>query len=214
MIGDKIIIKPHYYDLSRKVVELFEQHIPLSLPRWAIGIGGESGSGKSVTAYCLARELEKAGFKTLILHQDDYFKLPPKSNHENRVLNPDWVGPIEVKMDLLNQHIRDFLAGAETIHSPEVNYMGNIIGEKEHKTATVRVLLVEGTFALSLSGLQWKVFMGRDYLATREERLQRNREAFDPFIESVLEKEHKIIRPMGATAHVCVDNDYEVIWRG
>ena len=52
----------------------------------AIGIGGESGSGKSVTAYALQRILADHNIQSVVIQMDDYFILPPKLNHENRFL--------------------------------------------------------------------------------------------------------------------------------
>lgn len=212
MIGDKIIIKPSYFQLSRELLQNLEKLIPIEpQTKWTIGIGGESGSGKSVTAQCLALELEKAGIASLVLHQDDYFKLPPRSNHQNRLKFPDQIGPVEVRMHLLQKHIQDFLGGTEKIEGPEVNYHQNSIGEKVLHLGKARVLIVEGTFAMNLQNLQWKVFMCRNYMQTVEKRLKRNRESFDPFIESVLEKEHQLIHPTQQAAHVWVNTDYKVV---
>ena len=45
-----------------------------------IGVAGESGSGKSVTATALVAALDAAGVRTAIIHQDDYFLRPPRTN--------------------------------------------------------------------------------------------------------------------------------------
>ena len=49
-----------------------------------ISIAGESGSGKSVSAIALKKKLQQIGTQALIIHQDNYFKLPPKTNHLKR----------------------------------------------------------------------------------------------------------------------------------
>ena len=75
----------------------------LGLPRAdrvVIAIAGESGSGKSVTATTLAGELDATGIVTIVLHQDDYFLLPPRTNHEHRVHDLRNVGPHEDLADL------------------------------------------------------------------------------------------------------------------
>lgn len=215
MIGDKIIIRPQYFELSKALIAMFNEQISIEPgKKWVIGIGGESGSGKSVTAKCLAEELERLGFKTLLLHQDDYFVLPPKANHLKRLENPAQVGPSEVRMGLLQRNIDHFHFGLEQIATPEINYYLNSIEEKTQDLADVQVLIVEGTYVMGLGGLDWRIFMGRDYLQTRKKRLKRGREAFDPFIESVLEKEHQIIKPMQKDSHVIINLDYEAVWVG
>ena len=65
-----------------------------------VTVAGESGSGKSEIAHCIAEVLEGEGKRALVLGQDDYFKLPPKSNHNRRLEGIDWVGPGEVRLDI------------------------------------------------------------------------------------------------------------------
>ena len=78
--------------------------------RRVIGVAGESGSGKSVTAEELARACNGVGLGTLVLNQDNYFFLPPRTNHEHRVESLENVGPHEVNMALLSSHISAFRA--------------------------------------------------------------------------------------------------------
>ncbi len=46
---------------------------------------------------------------------DDYFKLPPRSNHENRLKSLDNVGLQEVNLNLIQENIKDFKKGKITI---------------------------------------------------------------------------------------------------
>lgn len=207
MIGDAIQIKAEYFDTADAILAL--------LPYWGrerkvILVGGESGSGKSVTALCLQQRLEQHGFAPLVLHQDDYFQLPPASNHEKRQRDIQWVGPHEVKLDLLQAHIHAFLNHAPAIVKPLVNYDANEILEETVELSPYEVLIVEGTYALMLEGAFLSVFMDLDYRQTLQQRLQRNREGFDPFIEQVLEIEHLLIRALRPKAHVLVQSDYSV----
>ena len=67
MIGDVITIRPEYYATAREILLCIEAQTPLhSFQKYVILIAGESGSGKSVTAVCLAEALQSIG-KTQIL---------------------------------------------------------------------------------------------------------------------------------------------------
>ncbi len=47
----------------------------------------------------------------MIIQQDDYFVHPPKTNEQIREKNIGWVGPGEVRLDLLNENIREIIDG-------------------------------------------------------------------------------------------------------
>lgn len=215
MIGDKIIIKPQYRALSEKLLSILNDEIPIpNGKKWTIGIGGESGSGKSVTAYCLADVLAEHGYPVQILHLDDYFRVPPLTNHEYRLRDIGRVGEREVNLELLQSHLDAFLEGHSSFEAPEVNYRENKISSRTIDMSEVKVMIVEGTYAMMLQRLGWRIHMGRDFRETKEKRLQRRRENDDPFIEKVLAIEHQIIRPLGQLAHIQVSKEYDAIWQG
>ena len=73
----------------------------------------------------LAQELGHAGFRAAVLYQDDYFVRPPRTNHEFRLLDIHAnVGPQEVQLDLIAEHIAAFRAGRDVV-APLVDYPGN-----------------------------------------------------------------------------------------
>ena len=90
-----------------------------------IACDGESASGKSVTAKCLQIELEKLNISSAIIHQDGYYKLPPKENHEKRKIDINWVGTDELQLNLMQGHINSFKMQEEFIEIPIVNYKSN-----------------------------------------------------------------------------------------
>ena len=98
--------------------------MPLLLPsleasseRHTVSIAGQSGSGKSETAAALSEALAVHHIASVILQQDDYFVYPPKTNDRTRRADIDWVGPQEVKLDLMDAHVGEFLDGAPAIES-------------------------------------------------------------------------------------------------
>ncbi|HNI44401.1 MAG TPA: hypothetical protein PK230_06885 [Chitinophagales bacterium] len=56
----------------------------------------------------------------------------------------------------------------------------------------------------------FRVFMGRNYIQSHEQRLARGRDVFDDNLNNILAIEHKIISPHAAIANVYVDANYDV----
>lgn len=214
MLGDIIHIKEEYYATATHIVAHLSQHPFFHREKIVVAIAGESGSGKSVTAVCLQELLNQNGKHTIILHLDDYFVLPPATNHAERIENIDHVGPTEVRMALLQLHIDGFLAGVETITKPVVNYKLNQILAETIITKPYDVLIVEGTYSLLLDHIQMGIFMDRTYIETKAQRDARGRDVQDPFVEEVLAIEHDIIRPTRSKAQLVVDKNYKVIVNG
>jgi uridine kinase len=211
VIGDIITIRDEYKATANDLIEKIGLRSFETIQRLVIGIAGESGSGKSVTAVCLQQALAQMQYRALILHQDDYFKLPPSSNHQQRLLSLEHVGPQEVWLDILQDHIEEFRRGDETIEKPVVFYKQNQILSETIAVDPYDVLIVEGTYVFQLEHLDFLVFMDRTYQETVQQRKDRGREVMDPFIEEVLKREHTFIRPSREKAHFIIDQSYKVI---
>jgi len=142
--------------------------------------------------------------------EDDYFRLPPRSNHENRLKSLDNVGMHEVRIDLLNQEIRDFLAGRDSIVKPLVYFDENIIKEETVDFSAARVLVIEGTYTNSLDNVNYRVFLDFTYHETKMNRSERGRDQIDDFTAKILEIEHKIIREHRKICNIVVNKDWSV----
>jgi len=211
VIGDVIHIRPEYFATADALVALLTQAKNLNGRSFeVIAIGGESGSGKSVTAICLQQSLENKGLSAVILHQDDYFKLPPKTNHQNRVANITAVGPQEVYFSKLEKNIEDFRRKETHLQKPLVNYDQDLIGEEELSIMGVDVLIIEGTYAMQLENVDIRIFMERNYRDTLANRIARGREPYSAFVEQVLEIEHRLISSGIEIADAIVQKDYSV----
>jgi len=216
MKGDILIIEEHHYKAAKKIVEKIIGKIEINNNRFVIVVAGESGSGKSETAKALANELEKKGIKSVILGQDDYFHLPPKSNDAKRRENPDWLGPhVEVNLDALENNLKDAINVSDEITKPLVDYKKNTIEHEIINLVGTKVIIAEGTYTSLLKSVDIRIFIARNRLDTLEHRLKRNRggEAEDPFIEQVLKTEHKIIAGHIQLADFVITKNYEVIVR-
>lgn len=210
LINEPLAIKTEYFDLSTALVDVLTESDLFGRDKLVIGVCGESGSGKSVTAKCLQIELEKRNISTVILHQDNYYKLPPKENHLKRKESLNWVGTNELKMDLFQSHIEQFKAKKTKVTIPMVNYQDNSFSESTISIEDKQVLIVEGVYAFYLNNFDFKIFMERTYKGTFEARKARSREVYDAFVEQVLAIEHELVASLGNTADVVVDTNYSV----
>jgi uridine kinase len=178
--------------------------------RTVVGIAGESGSGKSETALGLARELEARGTACAVLHQDDYFLRPPRTNHEHRLVDLGSVGPQEVDLPLLASHVAAFRLGRDDVTGPRVDYPGNRFLTRRLDFAPVAALIVEGTYVLRLDDLDVRVFLEATHEDSRERRRARARDVDAPVIETILAIEHRIIVQQAARADVLIDRDFAI----
>jgi len=214
MIGDIIELKEQYLVTAKEIIAILKQRLTFRTPsKIAVGIAGESGSGKSVTAFALQKMLEREEVKSLVLQMDDYFKLPPATNHENRLKSLENVGIHEVDLEKLAQNLNAFKKGVSEIEKPLVNYKGNSIGTEKIDAQEYDVIIVEGTYIFETNGFDFKIFIDRDYRDTYESRMKRNRDEQSDFVEQVLEIEHQIIRDFKNNADLILGKNYEPINR-
>jgi uridine kinase len=188
MRGDQLVIEPHHRQAAAGLLEELRGSIATQPARQVITIAGESGSGKSETAQALADLLQADGIPAVIFQQDDYFVHPPRSNDKARRADIDWVGPQEVRLDLLDEHLAAFKAGRATIEKPLVDYAADRIDQEQFDLDCARVAIAEGTYTTLLEQADWRAFINRTAAETRAHREKRARHAaeLDPFIEEVL----------------------------
>jgi uridine kinase len=151
-----------------------------------VSVAGESGCGKSKTAFVLSEHCEKAGYKTVILAQDDYFKLPPHSNAKKREESIAWVGMGEVLI------------------KPCVVFKEDRFIDEEIDIENVKVAIAEGTYTTSLKSVDFRAFINRVYTQTKKARIARGRDKMSDFVERVLEIEHQIIKRHKELAQVVI----------
>mgnify|MGYP006163602129 CR=1 FL=1 len=173
---------------------------------------GESGCGKTTLSRAIKEELEHYGKKVIILHQDEYFKLPPKQNHQARLSNFDHIGPQEANLELLDSHI-------QKIKSPEIQtlaipHLDWVTDQEETRFIDVRdvdLIIVEGTYTSLLKHVDQRIFIDTNYLDTQKNRANRNREEQSDFIERVLQKESSIISQHQKLADIVLNQHFNII---
>jgi uridine kinase len=210
MIGDKLTYHSAYKNITRFVISELRDRL-ISENRICISVGGESGCGKTSLAYALKIDIENAtGRKGYLFHGDDYFKLPPADNHNNRLESIENVGVNEVNMDILDTHILEFKKGSSIV-KPLVIYEENIIVTEQVNGSEFDFCIVEGTYVSLLRNIDYKLFVETTYIDTHSLRLERARDLMTDFNEQVLEIEHQIIKTQGKLANIVIDKELNII---
>ena len=212
--GDVLVIEEHHRRAAATISALLRSRLPAVGARLVVTVAGESGSGKSETAAALSDALASTGIRAVVLGQDDYFSLPPGVNDARRRQDPDWLGPhVEVRLDLLQANVDAARSGARSIEKPVIDYVADRASTEVLSLAGIDVVIVEGTYVSLLRHVDVRIFIARDRLQTLGHRLRRDRgaEVRDPFIENLLEVEHKIIAGHRHLADIVVTSDYDVV---
>lgn len=210
MRGDVILVGEEHRRAAGLIVDRLIDDARATDRRFTMTVAGESGSGKSETGQALAEAFEERGLHAVVLQQDDYYVLPPRSNDAARRANICWVGTTEVRIDLLDSHLEAARAGAAEITKPLVIYDEDRIDEETISLDGAQVVIAEGVYTSLCEQVDQRVFIARNRLETLEHRMKRAREDFDPFIEEVLTIEHEIISQHRERADILITRDYDV----
>jgi uridine kinase len=210
MRGDILILKEEHYRAAGQIASLMAGQIKQCSGTFFISVAGESGAGKSETASALAETFKREGVPVMIVQQDDFFVYPPKTNASVRLHNGGKVGIHEVRLGLLSEIIRTVKGGRKVITKPLVIFAEDRITSETIDTSPFKIIIIEGTYTTLLEHIDCRIFIERDLHDTRADRLMRNREAQDGFLEKILETEHEIISGHKEKADLIISRDYNV----
>ncbi len=205
MIGDKLVITDYHRQGAAKIFNAVRATLAAAKLPFVVTVAGESGSGKSEVAAVFAELCSASGFKALILQQDDYFFYPPKTNHNRRLDDLNWVGIQEVNLPLIEEHIDMIKGGNSSLTKPLVDYDADQIGEETVTVKGRKVVVVEGTYTTTVANADFRAFINRNYRQTKKARLVRSRDPLTGFLEKVLAIEHEIISAHKAKASLVID---------
>lgn len=210
MVSESITTTPESRSNAKKILARLPQNND-DLRNKVIAIAGESGSGKSVIAISMKEVLNEKGLQVLVMHQDNYFNYPPQTNHQKRLEDPSQIGPQEVNLNLMQEHLHAIKDHTKPeIEVPQVNYLNDFFFNAAVDISNTDMLIVEGTYCFMLEDMDYKVFIDRNYHQTMPQRISRARDPISDFTEKVLEIEHQIIAPMSADADILVQSDFSV----
>lgn len=213
MKGDVIIVEQYHIDAAEHIVQILSGKIKQFGNVFCMTIAGESGSGKSEVGKAIIDIFNDMGINSILLGQDDYFTLPPKSNDAKRHMDSEWLGPHkEVKLSELDKNLADAQLGQSILSKPVVDYNKNVILNEKIDLQDVKVIVVEGTYTSLLKNADIRIFIDQSRSDTAEHRHKRNRgnEFNDPFVEEILKTEHKIIAGHKQLADIIITKEYKV----
>jgi uridine kinase len=210
MRGDILIINDHHRQAAEEILKLTLTSIRSKVGKFFFSIAGESGSGKSELAFALENGMEKMDIPACIIQQDDYFVFPPKTNEKMRVININRVGLNEVRLDLLNDNIKAVREGNLKVEKPLVIFEEDRITSEIIDLEPYRVIIIDGTYTTLLEQIDCRIFIDRDRDDTRADRLKRNRERQNDYLENILEIEHNIISRHKDMADIIVNKEFKV----
>ena len=206
MIGDKLVITEFHRQGAAKIFPRVLSALNGADDSVAVSIAGESGSGKSEIANCLAGLLEAEGWRCLILCQDDYFRLPPKTNYWKRRSDIAWVGTGEVRLDLIESHVRALREHPDKpLSKPLMMFEEDAVTCEIVEPGVRNVIIVEGCYTSLVDGIDIRVFIDRDFRQTERARKRRNRDPNEAFLERVLAIEHQEISTHRDRADITID---------
>lgn len=211
MGGERLDLEPTHLALAQLLLAKLEGQFGLGQEdRTVVAIAGESGSGKSTSAMAIADVLSARSISTVVLHQDDYFIRPPRANHSHRIGDLSSVGPHEVRLDLLASHIADFRAGRDVSDAPRADHHSDSFVSRRLDLGNASVLIVEGTYVLTLHDSDVRIFLEATHEETDERRRRRNRDVDAPIIDRILSIEHEIIARQARRADIVIDRDFRI----
>ena len=205
-------MNPHEHAASLIIPKLADK-VKGKSGRYIVTLAGESGCGKTETGKALVSEFKKHNIGALVLGQDNYFNLPPQANDAQRKADPTWLGPRkEVNLNLLNRNLKEAVNGAKHIDVQHIEYDTNVESTISTDLTGIKVIIAEGTYTSLLKDVDTRIFIDADYNDTLKYRKLRNRgnEVNDPFVEGILETEHKIIAGHIFLADFVISKDYDV----
>ena len=211
MRDDILIIDEIHRKAASEVFEMIFPTLKSHTGKFMMTIAGESGAGKSEIASALADLMRKANIPAYIIQQDDYFEFPPKTNARMREKDIGRIGPGEVRIDLINDNLSSILSGKDPVEKPLVIFSEDKITAEEVSFEPFKVIILEGTYTTMAKNIDCRVFIDRDMNDTRADRLKRNREKQDDYLEHILRIEHDIISRHKERADIVITRDFTAV---
>jgi uridine kinase len=206
MIGDRLVFTDYHRAAAAQVLPEIQRRLEKGQGPVTVTVAGESGSGKSELAICISMALQAKGYRCVVLCQDDYFHLPPKSSHHKRLSDISWVGTGEVQLDLLGEHMQALKNHpGQPLDKPLVLFEEDRISSETLEPGPYDVIIAEGTYTTLLPDVDIRVFINRNFRQTKKARLARGRDPDVEFLEQVLDIEHREISRHRSRADMVID---------
>lgn len=164
--------------------------------RILIGIAGGSGSGKTVVARTIVRELGSK--RVVIIDQDSYYKdleqVPFRDREARNFDHPD-----AFDSDLMRQHLRDLLEG-HAIEQPVYDYAQHRRTNETRRISDHLVIVLEGILIFHdpelRSLMDIKLYIDADSDVRLIRRLRRDLTERGRSVDTILRQYEDSVRPM------------------
>lgn len=206
------VIRKTHTKMAEKIAKNLVPEILTSSSRYVVAIAGESRTGKTAIACELSRIFSENNIKSILLQQKDYFKLPPEANYIARRRDTSAIGTSEVKLTLLDRHLKQFKNPKTTkIEKPFINPKENIIKKETLKCKTAKVMIIEGTYTTLLKNSDKKIFLTQTFKEVLQKASPQKKPTLDAVDKKALSIEHQIISKHKKMADIVVEKDFLII---
>jgi len=215
MLGDVLLINDQHKSAAKSIFDRVLFDLKLLEERgegdkFVVAVSGESGAGKSEISHSLAMLLKAQKIRVKILHTDNYYHIHPLERREHRISNNyELVGVDEYDWDALHGNIEDFRQNRK-VSVPCIDIITDEVDELVTDFNNIRVLVIDGLYAIRTEGVDLRVFIDLTYHETKLSQLLRGKEPADGYRRSVLEREHHHVRSLMHLADLHVDRNYQV----
>lgn len=211
MLGDVLLINDNH---RKAASEIIKSILEIKKEKIIVCISGESGSGKSELSHCIGKDLvKKHGIPTKIIHSDNYYKIHPHIRNKWRIENgiDNVVGINEIDWNKLNENVEDFIE-SRIAHMPCIDLVPDDIDELITDFSKIKVLIVDGLYAINIEKSDINVFIDLTYHETKKAQTSRGKESADETRWAILEQEHKAVLSLKHKANIIINKEYSVIW--
>jgi uridine kinase len=206
MLGDILLITDDHRRVGGQIAERLER---IEADKFALAIGGESGSGKSELAHVISRQLKDTGQLAKILHIDNYYKISPTQRTAWRKRHGiQSIGLDEYDWDLIHKNIQEFRDGKEAI-LPCIDLLTDQEDQLITNFERIKFLIVEGLYPLKAE-VDLRIFIDLTYHETKKARILRKKEPQNEFRLQVLQREHEVVQSLRPLADLIVTKDFKI----
>ena len=98
--------------------------------------------------------------------------MPPKTNYLRRKSDIEWVGLGEVRLDLIESHVRALKEHPDKpLSKPLMMFEENLVSCEIIEPGPRNVIIVEGCYTSLVDGIDIRAFIDRDYMQTHRARM-------------------------------------------
>ena len=210
MLSDVLYINDTQRNSAKDIYDIVEK--TRNNQRFVIAIGGESGCGKTVLAYCICYEYKLHKLKSKPLHTDNYYLVLPEIRTQwRREHGLSSIGANEYDWKTLNNNISSFYKGNIAYNMPCVELLTDTVDKLTTDFQNINILVVEGLYALKVENADIRIYIDIPFQETTKAQIMRGKEPQTPFRTSVLQREHEEVTQTKPLADIIIDRQWHIV---